>query len=80
MIETPARIGAVTQVDGLTKQYRRQKALDGLSLTVPEGSIFGLLGENGAGKTTTIQILLGLIQPNSGQAEVFGLNPARQGL
>jgi ABC-type multidrug transport system ATPase subunit len=43
----------------LTKRYRDQTAVDRLSLVVPVGSIFGLLGENGAGKTTTIQVLLG---------------------
>jgi len=48
------------RIEDLTKRYRDQVALDGLSLEVPEGSVFGLLGENGAGKTTTLQILLGL--------------------
>ncbi len=58
MIEAQARIGSVIQIKEFTKRYGNQKAVDGLSLTVPEGSIFGLLGENGAGKTTTIQTLL----------------------
>ena len=58
-----AHAGAVIRVDGLIKRYRGQTAVDGLSLEVPEGSVFGLLGENGAGKTTTIQALLGMIQP-----------------
>jgi ABC-2 type transport system ATP-binding protein len=80
MIEAQARIGTAIQVEGLTKRYGRQKAVDGLSLTVPEGSIFGLLGENGAGKTTTIQTLLGLIKPDGGRTEVLGLDPARRGL
>src|SRR5580692_9500976 len=80
MIETQARIGAAIQVEGLTKRYGSQKAVDGLSLTVPEGSIFGLLGENGAGKTTTIQTLLGLIKADAGKTEVLGLDPARRGL
>jgi ABC-2 type transport system ATP-binding protein len=80
MIEAQARVGAVIQVNGLTKRYGNQKAVDGLSLSVPEGSIFGLLGENGAGKTTTIQTLLGLIRPDAGRTEVLGLDPARRGL
>jgi len=67
-------------IDGLTKHYRDQKALDGLSLTVPEGAVFGLLGENGAGKTTTLQILLGLIRADAGSARVLGLDPAHDGL
>src|ERR1700677_2832964 len=80
MIEAQARIGAVIRIEALTKRYGSQKAVDGLSLTVPEGAVFGLLGENGAGKTTTIQTLLGLIKPDAGRTEVLGLDPARQGL
>jgi ABC-2 type transport system ATP-binding protein len=80
MIEAQARIGTAILIEGLTKRYGNQKAVDGLSLTVPEGSIFGLLGENGAGKTTTIQTLLGLVKPDAGRTEVLGLDPARSGL
>jgi ABC-2 type transport system ATP-binding protein len=72
--------GAVIRTHELTKLYRRQAAVNELSLEVPEGSVFGLLGENGAGKTTTIQMLLGLIPPNGGRVEVLGLNPARHGI
>ena len=75
-----AHAGAVIRVDGLVKRYRGQTAVDGLSLEVPEGAVFGLLGENGAGKTTTIQALLGLIQPTAGRLEVLGLDPSRRGL
>jgi ABC-2 type transport system ATP-binding protein len=71
--------GAVIRLEGLVKRYGRQAAVDGLSLEVPEGSVFGLLGENGAGKTTTIQAILGLIQPTAGRLEVLGLDPSRQG-
>jgi ABC-2 type transport system ATP-binding protein len=71
--------GSVIRVEGLVKRYRGQVAVDGLSIAVPEGSVFGLLGENGAGKTTTIQALLGLIQPEAGRLEVLGLDPTRQG-
>jgi ABC-2 type transport system ATP-binding protein len=74
-----ARTGAVIRLEGLVKRYGRHAAVDGLSLEVPEGSVFGLLGENGAGKTTTIQALLGLIQPSAGRIEVLGLDPSRQG-
>ena len=80
MVDTQARIESVIQIEGLTKRYGSQKALDGLSLTVPEGSVFGLLGENGAGKTTTIQTLLGLVRPDAGKVSVFGLDPVRRGL
>jgi len=58
----------------LTKVYGgRKKALDGLSLTIERGEIFGYLGPNGAGKTTTIRLLLDLIRPTRGSARVFGL-------
>ncbi len=50
-------------------------AVDGLSLNVPEGSIYGLLGRNSSGKTTTIRMAMGLARPPSGNIEVFGLNP-----
>jgi ABC-2 type transport system ATP-binding protein len=55
-------------------------ALDGLSITVPQGSFFGFLGPNGAGKTTTIRILMGTVQPTSGTAEVLGLPLAENSL
>jgi len=69
------------QTHSLVKTYglgRKQiRAVDGLSLNVPEGSIYGLLGRNSAGKTTTIRMAMGLTRPTSGSIEVFGLNPAK---
>jgi ABC-2 type transport system ATP-binding protein len=61
------------QISGLRKSYRDVLALDNLSLTVNEGSVFGFLGPNGAGKTTTIRILAGLARPNAGRAWVAGV-------
>ncbi|HEU4425433.1 MAG TPA: ATP-binding cassette domain-containing protein, partial [Pilimelia sp.] len=52
---------------GLRKRYRRQTAVDGVSLTVGRGEVLGLLGPNGAGKTTVIKILLGLVRPGAGE-------------
>ena len=57
---------------GLTKRYRRLTAVDDLNLEVRRGEVFGFLGPNGAGKTTTIALLLGLIRPDAGTAEVLG--------
>jgi len=54
-------------------------AIEDLSLTVEQGTIFGFLGTNGAGKTTTIRILLGLLEPSQGKAQVFGMDSSRQG-
>ncbi len=59
---------------GLTKRYRRVAALDSLDLDVRAGEVLGFLGPNGAGKTTTIRLLLGLIRPTAGTAEIFGLD------
>ena len=59
-------------IDDLRKEYGDVTALDGVSLTVPEGSFFGLLGPNGAGKTTFINILVGLVRKSGGTARVFG--------
>ncbi len=65
----------VVEVQHLSRRFRRKVALDGVSLTVPKGMVFGLVGENGAGKTTLIKILLGLLAPSEGQVRVFGLDP-----
>ena len=63
----------VIEAADLRKHYDQADALKGLNLQVPAGSIFGFLGRNGAGKTTTIKILLGMVRPDAGTAQVFGL-------
>ncbi len=60
------------EIEGLTKEYRDNIAVDNADLKVPAGSVFGFLGPNGAGKTTTIKILTGLISATSGRAKLFG--------
>ncbi|ESS02827.1 MAG: hypothetical protein A07HR67_02332 [uncultured archaeon A07HR67] len=60
------------EVDGLRKRYADVDALEGVSLTVPEGAFFWLLGPNGAGKTTFINILVGLVRASGGSTRVFG--------
>jgi len=62
-------------ISDLHFSYGRKKVLDGVNLEVPEGSVFGFLGRNGAGKTTAIQILLGLLSPQSGRCSVGGHDP-----
>jgi len=58
----------------LSKYFNEIKAVDDLSFSVPEGKIYGFLGQNGAGKSTTIRMLLTLISPSSGDIEIFGMN------
>ena len=62
----------------LAKSFGKTRALDGIDLTVREGSVYGLLGPNGAGKTTTIRILATLLKPDSGTATVAGLDVVRE--
>ena len=65
------------EITGLRKRYRAKTAVDGLSLRVAEGEIFGLLGPNGAGKTTTVECAEGLRRPDGGTIRVFGIDPYR---
>ena len=60
------------QTSGLTKRYGRFTAVDGVSLNIPAGQIYGFLGPNGAGKTSTIMMLLGIVKPTSGSIRLFG--------
>jgi ABC-2 type transport system ATP-binding protein len=60
------------EIRGLVKHYGASRALDGVTLAVPQGSVFGFLGPNGAGKTTTLRILAGLAHPTSGEARILG--------
>src|SRR5688572_9275664 len=61
-------------VEGLVKTYGEVRALDGIDLGVPEGTILGLLGPNGAGKTTCVRILTTLLKPDSGRVVVGGID------
>jgi len=80
--ETPAFAEAtagkpVIEVRDLVRRYGRTDAVNGLNLRVQPGRCYGFFGRNGAGKTTTIKCLLNLLRPTSGEAKVFGLDPAR---
>src|ERR671933_477372 len=66
---------AIIEVENLVKVFKGEiRALDGLSLTVAPGSIYGLLGPNGAGKTTLIRVLATLLPPDGGSARVAGVD------
>ena len=63
---------------GLTKNFRRRRAVDDLNLQVHDGDVYGFLGPNGAGKSTTIRMLTGLVRPNRGSARLLGLDVRTQ--
>lgn len=68
------------QLDRLSKRFKATEALRNVTLNVPEGSVFALLGENGAGKTTAIRIMLGLERPDSGHTRVLGYDSSTEDL
>ncbi|HET8906946.1 MAG TPA: ABC transporter ATP-binding protein [Ktedonobacterales bacterium] len=70
---------AAIRTTTLTRDFGAVRAVDALTLEVPPGIIFGFLGANGAGKTTTINLLLGLLEPTTGQAQVLGFDTLTQG-
>jgi ABC-2 type transport system ATP-binding protein len=70
----------IVEARDLRKSYNGVQAVDGLTLEIREGEIYGLLGPNGSGKTTTILILLGLTEPTGGEVRVCGFNPTREPL
>jgi ABC-2 type transport system ATP-binding protein len=71
---------AIIETRELTKRYGRARGIEGVSLAVEAGEVFGFLGPNGAGKTTTIRTLLDLLHPTSGTATIFGLDSRRDSL
>jgi len=66
------------RTEGLTRDFKTLRAVDHLSIEVPRGTVFGFLGPNGSGKTTTIRLLLGLLEPTGGRAEVLGYDTRTQ--
>ncbi len=68
------------ELKGIRKSYGKFTAVDGISLGVPSGSIFGLLGPNGAGKTTTIRMIMDIIAPDTGEIRFFGRPRRREDL
>jgi oleandomycin transport system ATP-binding protein len=74
---TPAQSAAI-KARGLSKRFADTTAVDGVDLTITQGTVFGLLGPNGAGKTTIVRILATLVAPDEGQATVHGYDIATQ--
>ena len=68
---------AAIETEALTRCFGQHRAVDAVSMTVPERAVYGFLGRNGAGKTTTLKMLLGLIRPTSGAARIAGIDVAR---
>jgi len=66
------------ELDGLVRRYGERTALDGVTLTVPEGATLAVFGANGAGKTTLLRILAGLLRPHGGEARVLGVALPRE--
>ena len=71
---------AVFQTFALSKHYKEFKAVDEVNMTIYEGDIYGFVGENGAGKTTLIRLVCGLIQPTSGDYQIFGASSQDSGI
>src|SRR5262249_44779387 len=65
-------------IEGVTRRFGRKAALDDVSLEVPRGVVFGLVGENGAGKTTLVKHVLGLLKAQAGRVRVFGRDPVKE--
>ncbi|MES2790397.1 MAG: ABC transporter ATP-binding protein [Planctomycetota bacterium] len=71
----PSSAPPIVDIHRVTRQFGTKTALNDLSLTVPRGGVFGLIGGNGAGKTTLIKHILGMFKPQTGSVAVFGLDP-----
>ncbi|GHG06339.1 ATP-binding cassette domain-containing protein [Streptomyces albogriseolus] len=69
--------GPAIETAGLVKTFGETRAVDGVDLTVPTGTVYGVLGPNGAGKTTTVKMLATLLRPDGGEARVFGHDVVR---
>ncbi|AAK25242.1 ABC transporter ATP-binding protein [Caulobacter vibrioides] len=70
-------MSAAIETQGLSRRFGQRRAVDDLSMTVPERAVYGFLGRNGAGKTTTLKMILGLIRPSVGTARVNGIDVSR---
>ena len=71
--------GLAIEATGLVKSFGETRALDGIDLRVPAGTVYGVLGPNGAGKTTAVRVLATLLRPDGGEARVFGHDVVTRG-
>ena len=76
--EAPQAEGEAIKTEGLSKSFGALKAVDGLTLSVPRGELFGLVGSDGAGKSTTLRMLTGIMDPTGGEAWVLGRGMRRE--
>jgi ABC-2 type transport system ATP-binding protein len=72
-------VGIAISMQGVRRSFGAVRALDGVDLEVPEGTVTVILGPNGAGKTTTLRVITGAVARHSGDVRVFGLDPSRHG-
>jgi len=77
MTARPAETESVVAIRGVSKAYGPTRAVDGVTLEVGSGEMFGLIGPDGAGKTTLLRLVCGLLVPDEGQVRLFGYDPAR---
>ena len=73
----PSSALPIVEISRVTRQFGNKTALDDISLTVPRGGVFGLIGGNGAGKTTLIKHVMGMLKAQAGSVRVFGLDPVQ---
>jgi ABC-2 type transport system ATP-binding protein len=78
MLDTdPSRSQSIVDIQGISRSFGDKLALDNITLSVPQGGVFGLIGGNGAGKTTIIKHILGMLKAQQGTVRVFGLDPVQ---
>jgi ABC-2 type transport system ATP-binding protein len=70
-------MNSTIKTENLSKRFGHTKAADGISMTVPEGAIYAMVGANGAGKTTLIKLLMNILRPNAGSAQILGTDSAK---